>query len=441
MKVPKLTKFASGLALILGLLGRSEAVPLLITPDGQKRPCPSKGAAPPESPANAEFRKGVAALLKSDLQKAADTFRTAAKMDAKLAAPLIGLANVEMARNHPKEAENWLSQASALEPNGPAVQLAWARYYRAQGKNTEAERALLKSLEVVESVPAYLELADLYLANPDKRGEALNAYKKALALAPDNPQVRFSYAAGLAANGQVDLAIEEFEQVAKMSPKDPEPLRSLGRLHAERHQFDKAASEFDLGLKLKPDSVPLLVDRGDMAAALGKMAEAIHFYETAIKYAPNSPELLVKLGMSRQLSGQVKEAEADYFKAIKLDPKFAAAYNNLAWLKIQQGQDFAGAVQGAQKAVQLEPGEPAYRDTLGWALRAQGNLKKSAETLEQAARGKTASAELLYHLGIVYAELGKRSEAIGALKGALGQKDANFSQSEDARKRLKDLGG
>ncbi len=40
-----------------------------------------------ESPAHAEFRKGIAALVKGELKTADQTFRAAAKMDHKLAAP------------------------------------------------------------------------------------------------------------------------------------------------------------------------------------------------------------------------------------------------------------------------------------------------------------------------------------------------------------------
>lgn len=393
---------------------------------------------PPESPAHAEFRKGIAALVKGELKTADQAFRAAAKMDPKLAAPLLGLADVALKQGHASDAKKWLAQASRVEPSSDQTQIGWARYHRSRKNYAEAERALQKAIELKPTAAAYLELGDIHLTNLDQRRAALEAYEKAAALAPDSAVARYSLASGLAANGQVARALQEFERVAQMLPNDPEPWRSMGRLYTEQHRFDEAISAFEHGLKLQPKHVPLLVDRGDVAAAQGKWGDAVRYYREATKHAPDSSPLLIKLGMANYLSQQWSDAEAAYLKAVQLDPKAADAYNNLAWLMVERRLRLNEAVKWAEKATQLAPGEASYFDTLGWGYRALGNLDKAAETLRKAAGMKLAKAEVHYHLGIVYTDQGKRSEAVSALKRAL-EVDPGFPQAADAHKRLKAL--
>lgn len=393
-----------------------------------------------ESPAYHSFREGVAALLKSDLKAAEAAFRAAAGLDPRLAPPLIGLADVAMKRGQPADAEKWLTAASRAQPEADAVDLAWGRYHLARKDLARAEQAFRRAIATRPSATAYLELGDLCLADKARKREALAAYEKALTLAPHNASARFSFATGLAANGQVDRALKEFEQVARERPKDPEPWRTIGRLHAERHRFDAAAAALDNALKLQPKSIHLLVDRGDVAAAQGKLDDAVHYYQQAARLAPGASPVLIKLGLAHQLSRQWGKAEAAYLRAIESDPKAADAYNNLAWLAMQQGKRKDEAVTWAGKAAQLKPDSPAYLDTLGWAYQNRGELDKAAETLRKAVSLQPALADAQYHLGIVYAVQGRKVEAVSALRRAL-EIDATFPMAADARARLKALGG
>ncbi len=393
-----------------------------------------------ESPAAEEFRKGIAALLNSNSKAAEQAFQNAISIDPTLAGPLLGLADVAMSRNQPKEAEKWLAAASKAQPNSDAVMLGWGRYYRARNDHAKAEQAFKQAISTRPSATAYVELGDIYLSKMNKRQEALKAYGKAVALAPESAAMRYSYATGLAANGQVAQAVKEFEQVARLSPKDAEPWRAIGRLHAEQHRYAEAAAAMDQGLKLQPDYVPLLADRGDVAATQGKMNEVIRYYKEAARHAPGAASLQTKLGLAYQLSRRWSDAETAYLQAIKADPKAADAYNNLAWLALNQGKRLDDALKWADKAVQLTPGNPSYLDTLGWVYRKRGDLAKAAETLRKASSIQPPLADVHYHLGEVYAAQGKNADAISALRRAL-QISPTFPEAENARKRLEALGG
>ena len=74
-----------------------------------------------------------------------------------------------------------------------------------------------------------------------------------------------------------------------------------------------------------------------------------------------------------------------------------------------------------------------------WVHRARGDLDKAIAVLEKASALKPERAEIVYHLGVVYAEKGRTKEAIGVLNKALSLKP-DFAGADDARQRIKALG-
>jgi len=69
--------------------------------------------------------------------------------------------------------------------------------------------------------------------------------------------------------------------------------------------------------------------------------------------------------------GRLDPAEAEYREAVRLLPDNAEALNNLAWLLVQRGRSLAEAEDLAARAVRLEPGRAAFRDTLAAARAAK----------------------------------------------------------------------
>lgn len=391
-----------------------------------------------ETPAHKEFRKGISALLSSRLTEAEQAFLASSKLDPGFAAPLLGLADVELKKKRPTAAAKWLAAADKAEPNSVQVKLAWGRYYRTQQQYAKAEAMLTKSIEIKPSAAAYLELAFLYLADQKNPRAALEASEKSISLAPTNPAVRYALAMSLSANGMGDRAMQEFEQVTRLQPDNPEAWRAIGRLHAEKGRFPQAAVALDRAIKLQPTNTAILVDRGDVAVAMNSSADAIRFFELAIKQQPDSAPLFAKLGLVYQINKRAKESETAYLKAIQLDPRSADPYNNLAWLVIADTARQEQALKWAEKANQIAPNTPVYLDTLGWLHHLSGNSKKAEQLLLKAADLKPELSDVHYHLGLIYAKQGKKNEAVAAFKRALAI-NPNFTYSSEAKKSLGEI--
>ena len=130
------------------------------------------------------------------------------------------------------------------------------------------------------------------------------------------------------------------------------------------------------------------------------LADAEPHCNTAVNLDPTSFFALNARGALRLETGKVSEAIADYTKAIEIDPKYAGAYNNLAWIlatashsEIRDGEK---AVELAEKAVELKPQNPIYLDTLAAGYAGVGRFDEAVHIQQRAidlfkAQGKTVA--------------------------------------------------
>jgi tetratricopeptide (TPR) repeat protein len=93
----------------------------------------------------------------------------------------------------------------------------------------------------------------------------------------------------------------------------------------------------------------------------GETRNAIEEYEKAAKELPLA---YLYLGNICYAKGAYAESEMYYRKAIRKKPDLADAYNNLSWLLYVRGRNLREALELARRAVQLNPSEEQYKDTL-----------------------------------------------------------------------------
>jgi tetratricopeptide (TPR) repeat protein len=120
-----------------------------------------------------------------------------------------------------------------------------------------------------------------------------------------------------------------------------------------------------------------------------------------------------------EAGGRLDEAEKELRKLLAEDPLDADAMNSLSYLFAQHNVKLQEAVDFAQRALKTEPGNPAYLDTLGWALFKQGKIDEAADSLGKAAAILIGNSVIQDHHGDVLAKRGHSAEAIAAWQRAL----------------------
>lgn len=84
-------------------------------------------------------------------------------------------------------------------------------------------------------------------------------------------------------------------------------------------------------------------------------------------------------------------ASGEFGLAVKQDSTNTDAMNNLAWCLVQQGQYLKWAEENARKAVETEPENLDYLDTLVATLRAEGKTEEADRVAARIDSLRTAS--------------------------------------------------
>ncbi len=392
-----------------------------------------------DNPAIRQYETGMSALLNKDWRTAETAFKESARLDPASPLPLIGLADIAAQNKRSSEAWTWLQKASEAAPKSGLPYHAMGRFHYNEKAYAKAEQAFKKALATApDNIVFNLDLADLYANNLSKPESALPYYSKATELNPKHAGAHHGKGMVLWKLKRMGEAESSLRKAAELSPGSPISWQALGALQVEQNKSDAALVAFQNALKAQAAFSPALMGKGDAYLGLGDMKQALSAYQQAAKITPKDAMAHLKMGMAFQGLGRQSDAEAAYKRSIALNPKLALAYNNLAWMAADSRTHLANAEQWAIKAVELAPGVADFLDTLGWVYRAQAQYAQAEKTLQRAAQLQP-SAQFFYHLGVVYQEQSKLGDAEKAFRKSLSiQKD--FSPSLKALAALKGSG-
>jgi tetratricopeptide (TPR) repeat protein len=114
-------------------------------------------------------------------------------------------------------------------------------------------------------------------------------------------------------------------------------------------------------------------------------------------------------------------AEEQFRKVLALDPNNSMTLNYLGYMLADRGVKLSDALAMLQKAVQLDPQNYAYLDSLGWAYFKLGQYPLAEENLRKASERVSTDPTVHDHLGELY-------EKTGRLRLAVAQWDQSLTQ-------------
>ena len=195
--------------------------------------------------------------------------------------------------------------------------------------------------------------------------------------------------------GKEKMALKAFEKAARLAPSDREVHTAVGILLLSERMYREAIPYLERAVTLTPDK----------ADVMSKVRQS---------------ELYTAVGDAYGGLREFVRAEEAYQQAIALNPDNARAYNNWGYTYADLGIELDEALKLTQRAVELEPNNGAYVDSLGWAHFRKGNYRQAAELLKKAVRLLPSDPEPREHLAKAYEAIGdKRSAEIEYRKARL----------------------
>jgi tetratricopeptide (TPR) repeat protein len=310
-----------------------------------------------------------------------------------------GLGQVAAKKADYAEAAAQERKAWELAPGLPDIAVPLADALLKLDKPDEAVEVLEKHLAIQpRSVLAYLTLGHAHL-QAKRYQKAHDAYRAALKIRGDLPPAQFGLATSLARLGRRNESRKAMETYKKLAARMIEVRPGL------RSRFDDLeAMCVDFAVDLTA-AARVCLARGDVAEALCRRAatldpkntecriqlaslyqktrrgeEALRMCRQLTEIDPESPAYHLNLGIMCGNLGRFGEAERALREAIRLAPQSAEAHAALARLYVRAGHKPDEAVAAIEKAIDLDPANPQYRDTLKRVR--QGKYTSSQKTCD-----------------------------------------------------------
>ncbi len=392
--------------------------------------------------------------LKHEYQKAIALFERLAENYPRLAVvhQELGLAYAESGDSN--KAINSLNQAVTLSPNLPEAVILLARLNSQKGDNNAAATLLRKLLaQTPDLAPAQLLLADIYRAQGNLDG-ALAIYQQLEQRSPKNSQTPLLRGLVLAQQGKSADARAAFERAFELAPDSPTALEQLVNLHLKDKTYpaaverveaeiaknpklagngqlllakialareDKNQAEIHLkkAIELMPDAAAAYFLLAGIYSRTNQQDKALAQLNEIINRDPKQTTAIMLASVMKDQKGDYAGAREGYEKMLALNPRSAVALNNLAYLQAERFNDLDKAQELAQKARQVLPNDPQGADTLGWILYRKHQYPRALGLLREAAEKRPGDAEIQYHLGLMHYMMGEETEAKAALERSL----------------------
>ncbi len=257
---------------------------------------------------------------------------------------------------------------------------------------------------------AWMNLADS-LSKAGRHTEAIDAFHRANALQPEDPDGHSDLGCELVLVGQPAAALPEFEAALRLRPTYAETHNNLGNAFWYLGRHEDALAAYRRAVELKPDYGEAHNNLGAALAQLGRAEEALPHFAIALRVNPEHVEAHDNLGNALRSLGRLPEAIAEHEKTLRLRPNFAEAHNNLA-IELAASGRTDDALAHFRRALELRPDFVAASGGLAKLLVATGHDDEAKRQLETSVKLAPNSAAAHNNLGSFLAQSGHNAEAI-----------------------------
>ncbi|MGJ7457207.1 tetratricopeptide repeat protein [Halomonas sp. RA08-2] len=268
-----------------------------------------------------------------------------------------------------------------------------------------------------------LALARLYL--DEQATEAARRLLLPLVDAADTPPLAFLLLGATAeAEGEADNALLYYRQVAPGPEFLTARLRAAEMLIEDDRLLDARAFLRIERLRHEAHFADLVTLEVELLEREGLAEEASALLDRELDRTPNDEPLLYLRAMRAWEAGDPEAMERDLGRIIERDPDNAMALNALGYTlaDMNSGERLDEAREMIERAHELDPGNPAILDSLGWVHYRLGDPERALPWLERA-YGLMPDQEIAAHLIEVLWALEQRTEAHERLAEALERFD------------------
>ncbi len=233
---------------------------------------------------------------------------------------------------------------------------------------------------------------------------------------------------------QYGPAIDVSRSALKDHPNDLHLARIEARALRASGKTGDGISVLQGALTAHQDEPSAYVALAQLYADADRGAEAVKTLHDAQEKFPADEGVAFELGAVLDKQKQFADAEAVFQQVLARDPKNAAALNYLGYMLAERGERLDESVGLLKRALQLDPENGSFLDSLGWAYFKADKLDLAEDNLHRAAEQLRTNSVIQAHYGEVLFKLGRYDAAITAWTRALAGDGESIDRGDIDRK-------
>ena len=376
--------------------------------------------------ANARRRLASVLVASGDAAGAREVLEELTRMRPRDADGLYLLSDVELELNNFDAAEAIARALIEVEPDTVRGPAALSRVFERRGESQEVIDILGPAIDAARGRDAPARRLASLFGRLGYAHERLGAFDRAAAVYEQAMEMMPSSLAFGVRLAQTYLNVgrpaEAMRVVQRAQDAHPDNL-ALARLEARVLGIEGAVLEatgvLERALEANRDQPIAYVALADSYSRQDRTDEAVTLLETALERFPADTSILFQLGAVQEQSDRFAAAERAFRTLLDSDPDHAPALNYLGYMLADRGIRLQESVTLLKRAIEMDPHNGSYLDSLGWAYFKLDRLDLAEPPLRAAGDQLPGNSVVQDHLGDLLHRLGRPNEAIRAWERAL----------------------
>jgi Flp pilus assembly protein TadD len=243
-------------------------------------------------------------------------------------------------------------------------------------------------------------------------------------------RVALESAQSLAKQERWPEAIEQYRRALALSPRNEAAELGLSEAYRGVHNYEEARAILNRARHQHPKSVAILAALGSLEIEAESFDAAIEALRFALALAPNDVKLRNLLGTAYLSKGESASALAQFEKVLARDPANQLAHYSRTQMFADTDQS-EKALRDAEKVVEARPEYLPGRTLLAKILVRLKQCARAAEVLRPATNPPALDTQSLFLLGNAYECAGQTELAASARSEFAAASQADRKRSED----------
>jgi len=226
------------------------------------------------------------------------------------------------------------------------------------------------------------------------------------------------------------LAVRNFRKVTELSSGNADAWVYLSSVFLEKNNFAEVVKILESAIRILPDDFRVNFFLGVAYSRVGQNVDAVKVLERARQLNSRDINVISQLALVYDGMKRYEDSDRLYEEALKIDPNNVLILNNYGYSLADRNLQLDRALAMATKAVEAQPDNSSYLDTIGWVYFRLGRYDEAERYVKQAIEKGDASSVVYEHLGDIYYRMNDRERALEQWGIALKLDENNASLRE-----------